>query len=266
MISYILKSIICAAVLIAFYGIFLLPEKMNRFKRGYLLAALFSSFLIPILPIALNLIPTDLSIGLGPSANQAFQNVTTLSPASQQIAWGQNAGAIMPTGTQLLIWIYGLITSIILFRHLWQVVRFWHLISRLPQEQQDGIRLILLPQGNLSFSFMRYICIAPTDLDPATRMPLKQIYLHELAHARGRHSLDILFITLLQALFWWNPFILLYKRAIQLNHEFLADEFVLKANGQTTRYQALLLSRIKAKPVMTLASSSILLSPKKDSR
>src|SRR5690606_16924572 len=51
---------------------------------------------------------------------------------------------------------------------------------------------------------------------------------HEEAHARQKHSLDVLFIELLQIIFWVNPFFLLLKNSIKLNHEFLADRAVLR--------------------------------------
>ncbi|RYF50568.1 MAG: M56 family peptidase, partial [Cytophagaceae bacterium] len=51
---------------------------------------------------------------------------------------------------------------------------------------------------------------------------------HEKAHIRQRHTADILFIELVQALFWFNPILWLYKRALQEVHEFLADRSVLQ--------------------------------------
>ena len=66
---------------------------------------------------------------------------------------------------------------------------------------------------------------------------------HELAHANQWHSLDIIFIEALQIIFWFNPFLIPYKKAIQLNHEFLADEQVLKSHIRVRDYQELLLDK-----------------------
>jgi beta-lactamase regulating signal transducer with metallopeptidase domain len=49
-----------------------------------------------------------------------------------------------------------------------------------------------------------------------------------------------LFIETLKALFWFNPIFIFYKRAIQLNHEFLADEKVVKSHNDVPFYQNLL--------------------------
>jgi beta-lactamase regulating signal transducer with metallopeptidase domain len=58
---------------------------------------------------------------------------------------------------------------------------------------------------------------------------IEELYTHELIHVTKKHSIDILIIETLKVLFWFNPIFIFYKRAIQLNHEFLADEKVVKS-------------------------------------
>lgn len=81
------------------------------------------------------------------------------------------------------------------------------------------------------------------------------IFTHELTHARQKHSLDILFLELLKVALWFNPAIYFYKRAIQLNHEFLADESVIAGAQNVSRYQRLLLKLKSGETDMPLASS-----------
>ena len=52
-----------------------------------------------------------------------------------------------------------------------------------------------------------------------------------------------LFIEILQILFWFNPFIFLYRKALLLNHEFLADEAVINKYNDVSAYQFLLLEK-----------------------
>jgi hypothetical protein len=68
------------------------------------------------------------------------------------------------------------------------------------------------------------------------------VLLHEQAHAYEKHSLDLLFIELMQIVFWFNPFIYLIKHSIKLNHEFLADRAVLNNGIETYYYQNILLA------------------------
>jgi hypothetical protein len=83
----------------------------------------------------------------------------------------------------------------------------------------------------------------------------KELLLHEFAHITQRHSLDIIFVELLQIMFWFNPLILLYKKAIRLNHEYLADSAVLNADIDLSGYQKLLLNFVFRNNSIYLASS-----------
>ena len=70
-----------------------------------------------------------------------------------------------------------------------------------------------------------------------------EILSHELTHVKQKHSIDILFIELLLIFAWINPLLFLYRKAIQLNHEFLADESVVKKFNDAKTYQLLLIDK-----------------------
>jgi len=59
--------------------------------------------------------------------------------------------------------------------------------------------------------------------------------------------LDILFIELLLTFCWFNPILLLYRKYIALNHEYLADENVLKTCTDEKGYMNILLSVCSSK-------------------
>lgn len=60
---------------------------------------------------------------------------------------------------------------------------------------------------------------------------------HEKAHLDQRHSWDILLIEVLLIVFWFHPLLYLMKYSMKLNHEFLADEAVLKTGYPLQNYQ-----------------------------
>jgi TonB family protein len=70
------------------------------------------------------------------------------------------------------------------------------------------------------------------------------VLLHEMAHARQMHSLDILLIQIIKIFQWFNPFVYLAEKALQETHEYLADETVLEQDGQPDRYRLLLLTQV----------------------
>lgn len=69
------------------------------------------------------------------------------------------------------------------------------------------------------------------------------IDIHEEAHIKQLHSLDILFFEVLGIITWLNPIIYLYKRSIRNIHEFLADELAADYQGDKAEYAILLLSK-----------------------
>jgi hypothetical protein len=102
-------------------------------------------------------------------------------------------------------------------------------------------RLVLTPALPVSHSFFNYIFLDKEAYERGTIE--EEILNHELAHVRQKHSIDILVIEALLVLAWFNPFLYLYRKAIRLNHEFLADESVLKTFSNVQSYQLLLLDK-----------------------
>jgi hypothetical protein len=114
-------------------------------------------------------------------------------------------------------------------------------------------KLILVPEKTLPHTFLNTIFINETEYN--NREIEAELYTHELTHVTQKHTLDILFIELLKTVFWFNPIFIFYKKAIQLNHEFLADEKVVTSYNNVPFYQSLLLSKANANPTFYLASN-----------
>ncbi|MDZ7606612.1 MAG: M56 family metallopeptidase [Cyclobacteriaceae bacterium] len=82
---------------------------------------------------------------------------------------------------------------------------------------------------------------------------LSNIIAHERVHIQEKHWVDLLIIELLAVLFWVNPVVWLYERAIKQNHEYLADQGVLLAGYSPGQYQALLINQLMGVKVMGFA-------------
>ena len=70
---------------------------------------------------------------------------------------------------------------------------------------------------------------------------LREVLIHEQAHVRGWHTLDILFSQLVCILFWWNPAAWVMRREVRLNLEFIADAAVIGRQADKREYQYRLL-------------------------
>ena len=113
--------------------------------------------------------------------------------------------------------------------------------------------IILLKEKVLPHTFLRYIFINKEEFKNDNSE--QYILTHELAHVKQKHSLDVLFIELLQIVFWFIPIFKFYKKAVQLNHEFLADDAVIKLHENITEYQHLLLKTTAQNNNIYLASN-----------
>lgn len=91
------------------------------------------------------------------------------------------------------------------------------------------------------FSFLNYVFIRQDK-------PLhRSVLVHEMTHIKQRHSLDTLFLEFLYCFNWFNPLFILLLREVKLNHEFLADQRVIKSYSKR-KYAKMLIACASASP------------------
>jgi hypothetical protein len=233
MITYIVKTIICSAFLILIYYLILEREKMHFFKRFYLLFAIIFPFIIPLITLGIN-VPEQLQY--------IPINVATLDiqgTVDQQIPTSENKLSL----SDLLPFFYWSVTLVLLIRFLRNLYIMGVKIRRSRITYYMGSKVALTREQAAPHSFLN--CIFLPEEDYIKGGIEEEILKHELAHVKQRHSLDILLIEFVTIIAWINPLLTLYKRAIQLNHEFLADEHVTGTLQDIHRYQMLLLTKLR---------------------
>lgn len=246
MVSYLVKSIICSGILFAVYHFILEREKMLRFNRFYLLGSMVFSLLVPLATIEMPSAPVHEVFHASPVEPGTKELVAIGNPSQIKMAAADGFPDFLP-------WlIYGLVAAALLLRMGVQILT----IVRCRRERTipfETAKLVLMPGDTPTYSFFKFIFIPQRAFDNGT-IP-KEILTHELAHARQMHSLDILFTESLIALWWFNPLLLLYRLAIRLNHEYLADDAVLAGPTGIKEYQLMLLDSLLAQRKTVLASS-----------
>jgi len=90
-------------------------------------------------------------------------------------------------------------------------------ISSHPAEQQGSVKLVR-NTGIGPGSWSNYIFLSGNDADAS-------VIAHEQAHIRLRHSVDVLFIRLLQCLFWPDIILIAIIKELKVVHEFQADAY-----------------------------------------
>jgi len=174
-----------------------------------------------------------------------FKNTKTFksssSIAAPAISWQQIIFIIYLTGT-----------AIFLLRLLIQTFILIHLIIKNRIKYFNGLHIVENEKYGLSFSFFNIIFINPKF---HTQKGLPEILAHEKVHIRGFHWVDLLFIELLTVIFWFNPFIWFFEHSIKQNHEYLADEGVLRQGHNVGRYQAILLNQLMGMQIIGLTNN-----------
>ena len=197
---------------------------MHVFKRFYLPGSLLISALIPLVTFKkyTEILPEEAA------SKMTFLSSNTSSEAT--LPW-----------LSIIMWsIYGLgviFFGIIFIRNLSELLRK---IRKNPKVKNGQTTDVLLHEKLPPHTFWSFIFLNKQQHEQK-QIP-KEVYVHEQAHALQKHSLDVLFIELLQVLLWFFPLIYLLKRAIKLNHEFLADKAVLENGTNRSTYQQTLLA------------------------
>ena len=93
--------------------------------------------------------------------------------------------------------------------------------------------------GVSPFSWMKSIVLSEADYEEAGR----EIVLHETGHIRNRHSWDVLLLTLVEMLQWWNPLVYMLGISLRDVHEYEADNYVLSSGISPAGYQLLLIKK-----------------------
>lgn len=227
-----LKSSACLAILMLFYKIVLEPLNHHHFKRFYLLAALLTSAIIPFITFIKYVEPT-LDFGIYDS-----ESMTTppYFPVELPTITEEQPNTFLPT----LLWtIYAI--GVIIFSTRF-ILNLFKISSKIRTHQKVKTHVfinVLIEKLVIPHTFFNYIFLNKSAFEN-NDIP-QEVLLHEQAHAKQKHSLDILFLEILQVIFWFNPLLYFIKKDIKLNHEFLADQQVLKSGFNLKDYQNLLL-------------------------
>jgi bla regulator protein BlaR1 len=220
-----LKIILCSALFIALYKAVLESERMFRFNRFYLLFTLIAAVVIPFLTLT--------------SAVESIQ----IPEQYLEIVSSQNLVQVNQPGESTIsletgLWfIYGIGLLYFFLVFLKNITQIFQTIKNSEKIYSRDYTLVHLDKKIVPHSFLNYIFISDSETIE------NDILLHELTHIQQRHTWDILFIELVKVFFWFNPAVYLYRTSMMLNHEFLADEAVLKS-ADVKSYQHLLLQNI----------------------
>ncbi len=250
---YAIKSAILLALLFV-PGIFLMfREKMFRFNRMTLLAILVLSLVLPLCNFP------ALSMDDMPAV-QAFERgllqagvPIASSPSTPLLGEREDVERTFPWFYVVSI-LYGIGVMTILCIRLREVLSMGRIIrqgSIWAKDEADGIRIYCHAENVAPFSWLRNIVISEADYKENGR----EIILHEKAHILYHHSLDILLLTLVEAVQWWNPFVYMLGMYLRDVHEYEADDYVLRQGISCHAYSELVIRKAVGANSYTFANN-----------
>ena len=239
---YSVKVAVCLALFYLFHKLLMSRDTFHTFNRFAILSMMLLSLVLPLVHLSLD---SETGINRGTVALEGLVAQTVVDGGGNGVGEGM-------TLTQVLFATYVLGVVLFVGKALLSVGSLLRLIRRARcVEVRNGIRIYTM-QGDISpFSWFRYIIMSEKDWQENRR----EIVLHEMAHIRRCHSMDVAVCNMMIVFQWYNPAAWLLKRELQTLHEYEADEAVLSAGVDATHYQMLLIRKAVGERLFSMANN-----------
>ena len=254
MLTYFLQVSLCWLVFYGLYYCLLSRETFFRLNRIYLIISLLCGLIAPFGQVFIEVQTTS------PTVVMLEPFVVTAKAFQHKLAANTEGVMSLQFFIQLIYWLG---VSVMTGRFLMGIFQIIRVYKNGEKEVGEGFTTVYTPEGinngvHLPFSFFNYIFINPDVLEQAD---IQQIIQHEKAHVIQRHSLDVVFVEILNILFWWNPIIYFYRHSLRNIHEYLADAAVLRSvstpHSSLREYGRLLIKQSQSGPALALVNHFI---------
>ena len=244
---YSIKSALVLALLYLPYTLMLRQESFFRMNRITLLTILMLALVLPMVDIPSLATPEqpvvyEMQHRIMLMTQEAEMTTKSLAATTRTISW---------LGILAIVYIIGVILALLI--RLWQLFKIGQIIRGgcLWTDKSGKATIYCHIDDVAPFSWMRSIVISEKDYKPYGR----EILLHEKAHILNLHSMDILFLTLVEAVQWWNPIAYMLGHSLRDVHEYEADDYVLHQGISLHNYQELLVKKSLANTSYAFANN-----------
>ena len=221
MFHYFLEVSVAWLLLLVIYYSFLRKETFFKTNRWYLMHSIFLGMLLPLL----RHIPISFDNDVVTAAPIEFINYNTYKisqamdiPAASAVEWNYR---------NILLTIYATGLVILSFRMFYGLLKIYRLWYDAEKIRKGDFTMVITDSDQLPFSFFKYVFISRSFLN---KDYIKTVLEHELVHIKQKHTYDVFALEIISIIFWWNPLIYLFKKAIKETHEYLADAYAILDN------------------------------------
>ena len=244
MFLYFIKSTFLLLIFLLIYRFNLQDKKSLHFNRFYLLITFVLGLIFPLLNFSF-LVSAHPIIE---TKEVVFQHIEDFSD-TQNFVIAEN-DYVLSTLEILFI----IISSLFLLQFIFRVYMILRLKNTGKIIDNDFGNLVLHSKVKSPFSFLDSIYLNWESWELG--LIEREILIHEKGHVVQKHSFDILFIEFFKVFIWFQPMLYFYKKAIQENHEFLADAYCLKQTNNIKTYQRIILNYYSEQNKQVSLSSS----------
>ena len=231
---YLLKVVICSGILYGYYRLALHNKVFHHWNRFYLIFSVILSLVLPLLRFNVLHQPQR-------EDSRVIHLLTAVSTGDELVSEASRNPGFQVSSEQMIGLGYGVVSLIfiLLFCHtLWIMYR---LVSKNHAQKILEINFVNTEARGTPFSFFNYIFWNRNiEIDSQTG---QQIFRHELAHVREKHSWDKLFLNIVLLFYWSNPIFWLIRRELNMIHEFIADSKSLD-QYDTAAFAAMILQSV----------------------
>ena len=233
--EYLLKVIICSALLSGYYWFALRNKLFHAWNRFYILASVIIAIGLPFLKITFL---QEEQQQVKP-AYQVLQTITT-----DEVWFEETTDTLTPkqsfvTAENVSIGLYLVVSFITLMILLIAIFRIIRLIKKYQHWKINNLVFVDTDARGTPFSFLHFV-FWNRDIDFNSEQG-QQIFAHELVHVQQKHSWDKLFINTVLIVFWSNPFFWLIRKELTMIHEFIADQQSVKDHDSAS-FSAMILA------------------------
>ena len=221
---YLIKSSGLIVLFFLAYHFLLRKETFFTGNRWFLILGIFTAILLPLLVFTKTVL-------VEASAN-------TIDWSEIPIATSANNKDLEMNWYLLLLLVYGLGAFLLLAKFLCDFYSLNAILKNKTLQNQTDYKLIDTTENLAPFSYFKTIVYNSSLYN---QQELNNILEHEKIHCDQNHTLDVLISRLFCILFWFNPVVWFYKKAIVQNLEFIADQEATTKIEDKKSYQITLL-------------------------
>ncbi len=264
---FVLKSAFVLAMLVSLFMIFMSRETFHKVNRLVMLSIICIALLLPAVNLGVespfkklaasieNCFASEESDGIvidisgfdeQPVFTDVALDIPSLEPAEEKpFDWLLLVAVLYFAGVALLV-----VRQAVMYVQVARII----VCSRVADASQygcEGISLRVHSGKEKPFSWFRWVVVSEEDLKDGVR----EMLVHETAHARAGHSWDIMIADAVIIMQWFNPIAWIMKNCLKDIHEFEADEAVINSGVNARQYQLLIIKKAVGARLYSIANS-----------